>query len=47
MRKFHHIQVFKISAAQIESVERQYWAKYNNDTLESSLRYKLNTNTIG
>tara|TARA_R110001592_G_scaffold310146_1_gene584682 strand:- start:76 stop:219 length:144 start_codon:yes stop_codon:yes gene_type:complete len=47
MRKFKHTKLIKITSAQIEAVERQYWSRYNNETLEASLRYKLNTNKAG
>ena len=43
-RKHSHKLLFKVSNAQIESIERQYWTRYNNDTLESMLFYKQNTN---
>jgi hypothetical protein len=44
MRKHSHKVLFKITNKQVEAIERQYWAKYNNDTLESMLFYKQNTN---
>jgi hypothetical protein len=43
-RKHSHKPLFKITRAQIEAVERQYWARYNNDELDSMLYYKNNTN---
>jgi len=46
-RKHSHKVMFKISRAQIEAVERQYWAKYNNSKLDSMLFYKPNTNSNG
>jgi len=42
-RKHSHNKIIKISRAQIEAVERQYWAKYNNSELSSMLLYKPNT----
>ena len=47
MRKFKHTKLIKITSAQIEAVERQYWSRYNNEVLEASLRHKLNTNQVG
>jgi len=44
MRKFKHKELFKVTRNQIESIEREYWSRYNNDTLESMLYYKRNTN---
>ena len=46
-RKHSHYKIIKISRAQIEAVERQYWAKYNNSELSSMLLCKPNTNTNG
>lgn len=43
-RKHSHKKILTISRSQIESIERQYWTRYNNDTLESMLHYKQNTN---
>jgi len=36
-RKHSHYKIIKISRAQIEAVERQYWSRYNNSNLESML----------
>jgi len=36
-RKHSHHKIIKISRAQIEAVERQYWSRYNNSNLESML----------
>jgi hypothetical protein len=47
MRKFKHKEIIKISRAQIEAVERQYWSRYNNSNLESMLIYRHNTNSNG
>ena len=47
MKKHSHNKIIRITRAQIESIERQYWTRYNNDTLESMLYYKQNKNTIG
>ena len=46
-RKYNQNKILRISSSQIESMERQYWARYNNEMLESSLKYKLNTNNVG
>jgi|19_taG_2_1085344.scaffolds.fasta_scaffold84929_2 hypothetical protein len=45
-RKHSHKVMFKISRAQIEAVERQYWAKYNNSELNSMLLHTNNTKSI-
>jgi len=45
MRKHSHNKIIKITRSQIESIERQYWTKYNNDSLESMLYYKQNNIT--
>jgi len=45
MRKHSHNKIIKINRAQIESIERQYWTRYNNDSLESMLYYKQNNIT--
>ena len=42
-RKHTYHKIIKISRAQVEAVERQYWAKYNNSELSSMLLYKPNT----
>jgi hypothetical protein len=47
IRKYNQNKILRISSSQIESVERQYWARYNNEMLESSLLHKLNTNKVG
>lgn len=46
-RKHKHKVIVKLSSAQIEAIERQYWARYNNSNLESMLYYKPNTNANG
>ena len=43
MRKFKHKELFKITRNQIESIEREYWLRYNNNTLKSVLYNKQNT----
>lgn len=43
MRKFKHKKLFKITRNQIESIEREYWLRYNNNTLKSVLYNKQNT----
>jgi len=45
MRKHSHNKIIKITRAQIELIERQYWTRYNNDSLESMLYYKQNNIT--
>ncbi len=45
MRKFKHKKILSINSKQIEAIERQYWLRYNNNTLESMLFYKQNTTT--
>lgn len=47
MRKHSHNKIIKITRAQIEAVERQYWSRYNNSNLESMLIYRPNTNSNG
>ena len=44
-RKHSHNKIIRITRAQVESIERQYWTRYNNDTLESMLYYKQNNIT--
>jgi len=39
-RKYKQKLLFKITRAQIESIERQYWTRYNNDTIETMLKIK-------
>jgi len=39
-RKYKQKLLFKITSAQIESIERQYWTRYNNDTIETMLKLK-------
>jgi len=43
MRKHSHNKIIKITRAQIEAVERQYWSRYNNSELDSMLLYRHNT----
>ena len=31
---------FKITKQQIIAIERQYWTRYNNDTIETMLKIK-------
>jgi hypothetical protein len=46
-RKHSHKVIVKLNRSQIEAVERQYWARYNNSNLESMLIYRHNTNSNG
>jgi len=39
-RKYKQKLLFKITRAQIESIERQYRKRYNNDTIETMLKLK-------